>query len=324
MSAILVTGANGFLGSWLTRRLVHDGHTVYALVRKNSDLTELAGCNCQFIYGDICDLQSLNDAFRGIDYVFHTAAYIGYSESERPKMEQVNVGGTKNVLLACQNNQIQRLIYISSVVAIGSAFSKNSLLNEDSEYNVKHLNLGYFETKKRAEDLVLQSPIDSVIVNPSTIYGEGDAKKGSRKVQVKVAQGKFPLYTSGGVNIVDIEDVVEGIILAWKKGRSHQRYILASENILIKDLFNMIAEAAGVSAPKILMPKFVLMILGSLGDFLRKFRVDLSFSKEKAWTTTLYHWYSSEKAQKELGFKTRPARDSIRKSVLWMKKNGLV
>ncbi len=324
MSKVIVTGANGFLGSWLTKKLVEEGHSVYAMVRKSSDLSELNECNCQIVYGDVTDLSSLQIAFSGMDYVFHVAAYIAYSSAEREKMININVHGTAHVLKACKEHNIKRLIYISSVVAIGSSFSSREILSESSDYNVSDLNLGYFETKRQAEDLVKNSDLDFVILNPSTIYGEGDAKKGSRKVQIKVAQGKFPFYTSGGVNVVDIEDVVNGIILAWHKGRRGERYILASENILIKDLFKMIAHAAGVQPPRYYLPRWILFILGGLGDFLNLLGIKSSFSLEKVWTSTLYHWYSNEKAKKELGFQCRPAKESIEKSVLWMKKNKLI
>jgi dihydroflavonol-4-reductase len=213
MSKVLVTGANGFLGSWVTRHLVQQGHEVIALVRKTSDLSELQGVDCQFSYGDITDSVSLEQAAKGREYVFHLAGLIAYKASERNKMELINVQGTKNVIDACRTQQVQRLVYLSSVVAIGAGFTKQQILNESSAYNVGHLNLGYFETKHKAEELVREATqlglIDSVILNPSTIYGAGDAKKGSRKTQVKVAQGKFPFFTSGGVNVVAVEDVME-------------------------------------------------------------------------------------------------------------------
>lgn len=328
MSKVLVTGANGFLGSWVTRHLVQQGHEVTALVRKTSDLSELQGVDCQFSYGDITDSVSLEQAAKGKEYVFHLAGLIAYKSSERNKMELINVQGTKNVIDACRTQQVQRMVYLSSVVAIGAGFTKQQILNESSAYNVGHLNLGYFETKHQAEELVREATqlglIDSVILNPSTIYGAGDAKKGSRKTQVKVAQGKFPFFTSGGVNVVAVEDVVGGIISAWKRGRSGERYILSGENLLIKDLFRLIAEAAGRSAPKYPLPDFLLHGLGAIGDQMDKLGFKGSLSKENAWTATLYHWFDSTKAQKELDFKPQPAKVAIQNSVNWMKETGRI
>ncbi|MFN7455011.1 MAG: NAD-dependent epimerase/dehydratase family protein [Pseudobdellovibrionaceae bacterium] len=328
MSKVLVTGANGFLGSWVTRHLVQQGHEVTALVRKTSDLSELQGVDCQFSYGDITDSVSLEQAAKGKEYVFHLAGLIAYKASERNKMELINVQGTKNVIDACRTQQVQRMVYLSSVVAIGAGFTKQQILNESSAYNVGHLNLGYFETKHQAEELVHEATqlglIDSVILNPSTIYGAGDAKKGSRKTQVKVAQGKFPFFTSGGVNVVAVEDVVGGIISAWKRGRSGERYILSGENLLIKDLFRLIAQAAGRSAPKYPLPDFLLHGLGAIGDQMDKLGFKGTLSKENAWTATLYHWFDSSKAQKELDFKPQAAEVAIQNSVNWMKETGRI
>lgn len=328
MSKVLVTGANGFLGSWLTKRLVEDGHETYALVRKSSDLTELKGIHCQLKFGDVTDLHSLLEAFPGIDTVFHLAGLIAYKKSERAQMERVNVEGTANVLEACRATNVRKLVHVSSVVAVGAGFTPYDILNEESPYNISDLDLGYFETKRQAELLVLeavhQNRVDAVILNPSTVYGPGDARKGSRKTQVKVAQGKFKYYPSGGVNVVSVRDVVDGIISAWQKGRKGERYILAGDNLLIKDLFAIIAKEAGQPAPEKEIPTKFFHILGALGDFLGLLGFSSALSSENAWSATLYHWFDSAKAQRELDFKPRPAQIAIAESVQWMKDNGLL
>lgn len=325
---VLVTGANGFLGSWVTRALVNDGHEVYALVRPKSDISELDGVNCKYLYGDVTDIRSLLEAFKGIEAVFHLAGVIAYKKSERALMDKVNVQGTANVVAVCREHKVKRLVYLSSVVAVGAGFSEQEILNEQSEYNISDLNLGYFETKHEAEKIVKaacdKGEIDAVILNPSTIYGAGDAKKGSRKMQLKVAQGKMKFYTSGGVNVVAVEDVVQGILSAWKNGRKGERYILAGENILIKDLFALIAAEAGVKPPSQLMPDSVLHIVGTIGDFMELCGLKGPLSRENAYTATMYHWFDSSKAQKELGFKPRSAKEAIHNSVQWVKDHGLL
>lgn len=325
---VLVTGANGFLGSWVTRALVNDGHEVYALVRPKSDISELDGVNCKYLYGDVTDIRSLLEAFKGIEAVFHLAGVIAYKKSERALMDKVNVQGTANVVAVCREHKVKRLVYLSSVVAVGAGFSEQEILNEQSEYNISDLNLGYFETKHEAEKIVKaacdKGEIDAVILNPSTIYGAGDAKKGSRKMQLKVAQGKLKFYTSGGVNVVAVEDVVQGILSAWKNGRKGERYILAGENILIKDLFALIAAEAGVKPPSQLMPDSVLHIVGTIGDFMELCGLKGPLSRENAYTATMYHWFDSSKAQKELGFKPRSAKEAIHNSVQWVKDHGLL
>lgn len=325
---VLVTGANGFLGSWLTRALVKQGHEVYALVRAQSDLSELNGVSCNYVYGDITDLDSLYKTFGGMDTVFHLAGLIAYKKADRAKMEKINVFGTENVVDACLTKGVRRLVFLSSVVAVGAGYNRNQILNEESEYNVGKLDLGYFETKRKAEKIVLEAHknkgLDCVILNPSTIYGEGDAKKGSRKTQLKVAQGNFKFYTSGGVSVVAVEDAVDAIISAWKNGRSGERYILSGENITIQELFRLIAEEAGVPAPKTKMPTAVIFALGKIGDIMESMGMKGSLSTENAWTATMFHWFDNSKAKKELGFNPRPAREAIRSSVKWMKENGLL
>lgn len=325
---VLVTGANGFLGSWVTKALVKEGYKVYALIRPGSDTSELDGINCKHVYGDVTDIHSILEAFKGMDSVFHLAGIIAYKKSQRDIMEKVNVDGTANVVSVCRECKVRRLVYLSSVVAIGAGFTPNDILNEESTYNIGHLNLGYFETKHKAEQIVKaacdKNQLDAVIINPTTIYGAGDAKKGSRSMQLKVAQGKLKFYTSGGVNVVAVEDVIAGILTAWKKGRKGERYILAGENILIKDLFAMIAAEAGVKAPSHHLPDSVLHIAGLLGDGMEKMGLKGPLSRENAYTATMYHWFDSSKARNELDFHPRPAREAIHNSVQWMKEHGLL
>ncbi|MGZ3774172.1 MAG: NAD-dependent epimerase/dehydratase family protein [Pseudobdellovibrionaceae bacterium] len=324
---VLVTGANGFLGSWVTKALVNEGHEVYALVRPKSDISELEGVACKYLHGDVTDVHSLLDAFKGMDSVFHLAGVIAYKKSQRSIMEKVNVQGTANVVNVCREHNI-RLVYLSSVVAIGGGFNPNQVLNEDSPYNISDLDLGYFQTKHEAEEIVKKAcakgELEAVILNPTTIYGAGDAKKGSRKMQLKVAQGKMKFYTSGGVNVVAVEDVVQGILSAWKNGRSGERYILSGENLLIKDLFAIIAAEAGVKPPSHLLPNTVLHTVGAVGDFMESVGLKGSLSRENAYTATMYHYFDSSKAQRELNFKPRPAREAIHNSVQWMKDQGLL
>lgn len=325
---VLVTGANGFLGSWVTKALVKEGHDVYALVRPKADLAELDGVDCKYLHGDVTDVHTMLTNFAGMDSVFHLAGVIAYKKNQRALMEKVNVQGTANVVSVCREHKVRRLVYLSSVAAIGAGFTQNEIFTEASTYNIENLDLGYFQTKHEAEKIVKRAcdkgEIDAVIINPSTIYGAGDAKKGSRKMQLKVAQGKLKFFTSGGVNVVAAEDVVDGILKAWKQGRSGERYILAGENILIKDLFRMIAEEAGVTPPTHQLPNALLHGVGAVGDFLEKMGLKGPLSRENAHTSTMYHWFDSKKAQTELDFHPRPARQAIHNSVQWMKDQGLV
>lgn len=321
MKKVIVTGANGFLGSNLCKKLIAHGYDVSVIVRKNSDISELKDLKLTYYYGDVTDIASLKEAFKGHDYVLHLAGLISYKKYDRQKMYQINVVGTENVIHACLSTGIEKLLHLSSVVTIGSSFLPH-IHNEQSEYKIKNLDLGYFETKLEAEKKVMAASqlksLFTICVNPSTIYGFADAKKGSRSNQIKVAQGKLGFYTGGGVNVVSVDDVTDGIILALEKGSNGERYILANENITIKELFQMIARSAGKPAPERHLPTFLLHVAGWIGDRIKK-----GLSSENAYTASMYHWFDNSKAKRELGFAPKKsAQQAIDDSVSWMKQNG--
>lgn len=322
---VLITGASGFVGGHLTNYLADQGLDVHILIR-NPDKFSSSKKITKHV-GDITQPESIIRASQGCHTIFHLAGVVGYSKAQRQEMETVNVGGTQNVITAVEKNKIPKLLHFSSVVAIGASFTPTPL-NERSPYNISHLNLGYFETKRKAEELAFaaskKTGFECISVNPSTIYGYGDALKGSRKVQVKVAQGKFPFYTPGGANIICVEDVVSATYQAWIKGVSGERYILSGENLYIKTIFEMIAQEAGVEPPKIGLSKALLMALGKVGDALELFGKKGPLNSETAWTSTLYHWFDNSKAKKELGLNPKTAREGIKNSVQWMKDNGVL
>lgn len=328
MATALVTGATGFVGSWLVRALVARGEQVYVLHRPSSNLEDLRGLPFVSCLGDVTDAASVAQAVAKVDTVYHLAGVVGYSRAMRATMDKVNIGGTRHVVDAItQRSRTTKLIYMSSVVAVGASFD-GTPLNEDSPFNVSDLNLGYFETKRAAEDIVLQharqGDLHAVALNPSTIYGPGDAKKGSRKTQLKVARGEFPFYTSGGVSIVSVHDIVETLITASTRARSGERYILSGENITIKDLLTRIARLAGQKPPPYYLPKPMVHAIGRVGDLMEKLGRKGPLNSENAWTSLLYHWFDHSKATRELGFNPRPADDALKESVGWMKQEGLL
>ena len=320
---VLVTGATGFIGSWLARFLVETGHEVHILHRARSDLSALEGLPYRSHIGDITDISSLSLCLaENFDTIFHLAGVIGYTPDQREIMERVNVQGTRNLLEGILKHPVRRLVHMSSVVAVGASFDGIEPLSEDSPYNLNQLNLGYFETKRSAEQLILkyqnEKKIDAVIVNPSTVYGPGDAQKGSRKLQTKAALKGLAFYTPGGVSIIDIEDLIQGVIAAWKVGRSGQRYILSGDNITIKELLGEIANIGGQKPPFIELKRPILMGIGLADQQLRKVGLKAPLSLENAWTTTLYHWFDNSKAKLELGLNPKPASFALERSVRWM------
>jgi dihydroflavonol-4-reductase len=243
-------------------------------------------------------------------------------------MERINVIGTANVIQACRSNDVRRLLHFSSVVAVGASLTPTDVLDESSAYNVGRWDLGYFETKRKAErlvkDCVEAGQLDAVIVNPSTIYGASDAEKGSRGVQVKVARGRMPFFTIGGASIIDIDSVVQATFAAWRSGRSGERYILSGENLTIEDIFGLIAKAAGVAPPSHCLPTWLALSLGRCGDIVESLGGRAPLSWESARVATLYHWFKNDKARAELGLRPLPAATAIENSVRWMKERGLL
>lgn len=323
---LLVTGATGFLGGWLVRRLLAEGHDIRIIRRVPAD-DDLAELPLESVPGDVTDRASLIAACRGIDTVFHLAGVIGYSRRLRERMEAVNVGGTANVLAACRELGIRRMVYASSVAAIGVSLD-GVPLTENAPYNLAHLDLGYFETKHRAEELVVEAvrsgEIDAVMVNPTTIYGPGDVRKGSRRTQCNVARGKLRFYPPGGVGVVAVEDVIDAFMAVWQRGRPGERYIVNGENLLFGDLFGLIAGEAGARPPSIRLSRFATLAIGRAGDLLETLGLPHPLTSETAKAAVLRHWFDASKARSELGLTFKPAAQPIAASVRWMRQHGLL
>ncbi|MCB0379056.1 MAG: NAD-dependent epimerase/dehydratase family protein [Bdellovibrionales bacterium] len=324
---VLVTGATGFLGRHLVRRLLELNCEVTILVRPSSHLEPFADLELKKAYGDITDTLALLQACEGKDIVYHLAGFIAYKRTDRKAMEKINVQGTRNVVDACITNKVGALVHLSSVVTIGASRGPKAL-DENAEYNLAKFNLGYFETKRSAEKIIVEAHeehnLNAFLINPSTIYGAGDATKGSRKTQIKVAKGKFKLYPPGGVNVVYVKDVIDAIIAVTERGKPARRYIVCGDNLTIKELFRIIADEAGVKPPSIPIPKLFIKILGKIGDLMTAFGKETSLSSETAVTSTLYHWFDGSRAQRELQLKPTPSRVAIAESISWMKEKGLL
>lgn len=331
---VLVTGATGFLGTHLTAALCARGCDVVALTRASSDTTRLgeaaraakaSGGNLELVIGDITEYRSVKLAAEGAEAIFHLAALNASTRADMERLGSINIEGTRNVLHAGLACKAKKFVHVSSVVAIGAARHPSELIREDSENTHFDAGVRNFETKRRGEELVREAArlnkIWAVVVNPSMIYGPGDALKAARQGNVQIAKGKVPFYTSGGVNVVGVADVVEGILAAWTKGRSGERYILSGENLTMRELFTEIAVAAGQTPPKYKLPNWLLLGAARVSDALGA-RGPLT--RENIRAATLYHWCDNSKAKRELGFSPRPARQAIHDSVSWMRDNGLL
>lgn len=324
MMKVLVTGANGFLGYHLVRKLSMLNYEVKAMVRDASDISTLSELKCEIVKADILDFENLLTCAQNVDVVFHVAGAMSSSQKDNQRLFDVNVTGVKNIIRVCSELKIKRLIHVSSVVSVGVNLKETDPLLTEESFNItKELNFSNYDTKRIGEELVLSSAkngkVDAVVVNPGLIYGSGDAKKIIRKGNIKAARGRLPFYTSGGVNIVAVEDVVEGMIAAIKIGKSGQRYLLTGSNITIKELLTTISKSAGARPPFIKLPSSLLKFLSVIHDFLG---LKGQLSKENIFSATTFHWYDHSKAKKELNFHPMDYKRAIANSVNWMKENN--
>ena len=320
---VLITGATGFLGHHLTEDLIKKGFQVSVFTRRTSSI-DFKDWPVEVFYGDMNDELSLLKATKNQEIVYHLAGLVAYKKSQYHLMEDVNVRGTEKILKACIKNQVPKFLHLSSVASIGAGFTPQ-VINEDFKYNLEKYNLGYFETKRKAEQLVIrafhEAKLKTYLINPSTVYGAGDALKDSRKTQVKVARGLFKFYPPGGVNVVYVKDVIKAIDLCLKNGKPARPYIICGENMTIRELFCRIAHIAGVPPPRIPLPRFLLKILGGVGDVMEKFSLESSLSSETVLIASLYHWFSSRRAREELGWSSTPVNRALEESVSWILKN---
>jgi len=324
--AILVTGATGFIGSHIARKLVERGEHVKVLLRKSSRTSNIDDIDVERVYGDVMDINSVNEALKGCDTLYHTAGVASFRKEDYQKMEDVNVQGTSNILTAALNAGTKKVVHTSSIAAIGVA-PHGGIANEETEYGLDYLGVKYLDTKHRGEQKALElakQGLPVVIVNPSTVIGTGDIYLSSTAFILWFYKKKFPGYMDGTLNMVDVEDVAEGHILAAEKGKVGERYILGNQNFTLLELFNLLEEVTGVPKPKMKIPYFMALASGYFVErilgmsFPNYSTMDLDSVK-----LSKFRWhFDCSKAKKELGYSPSNIEESIRKTVKWFKENG--
>jgi dihydroflavonol-4-reductase len=324
--AILVTGGTGFLGSHITRKLVQRGERVRILLRKTSRTSNINGIDAEMAYGDVLDIDSIKEALKGCETLYHVAGFVSSKKADYKKMEDINVRGTVNVLSAALKAGVKRAVYTSSVAAIG-VDPDGGIANEDTPFTLEHMGIQYVNTKYRAEieaSKFYERGLPLVIVNPSMVIGSGDIYLSSAGFILWFCRRKFPGYIEGGGNFVDVEDVAEGHILAAEKGKIGERYILGNKNLSLKELFGLLEKITGIPSPKVKIPYSLALATGFIAE--RIFRVTspsfVSFDVDSVKLIRLKWDFDSFKAVQELGFSQTPIEETLEKTVRWFKDNG--
>lgn len=324
----LVTGATGFVGSAVARRLLVAGHNVRVLARPGSDRSNLAGLDLEISEGDLNDAGSLNQACQGCNTLFHVAADYRLWARYPQHMLDTNIAGTRNLMRAALDAGIGRVVYTSSVATLG-LLPGDTPSDEKTPVTFGDMIGIYKQSKFLAEAeirrLINEEGLPAVIVNPSTPVGPRDIKPTpTGRMIVEAASGKMPAYVDTGLNIVHVDDVAEGHLLAFEHGEIGMRYVLGGEDMSLRDILLEIAAITGRAAPRIRMPHNAILPMAYAAEAWTRLTggdepfvtVDgVRMAKKKMY-------FSSERAKAALGYTARPPRAAFEDAVAWFREKG--
>jgi dihydroflavonol-4-reductase len=324
---IAITGGNGFIGSQLAAVHSERGHTVRVLVRPSSDLTNLRSLTVEHCPGDVRNLDSLLRAFDDCELVFHTAAVVSFWKPLYQLQHEVNVLGTRNVVTAARRAGVRRLVHTSSIAALGHP-ADGLFADETTAFNWDGSVAGYKRSKYEGELEIkrgIEQGLDAVIVNPAVVIGPGDVHFNGGDFIRSVARGFVPFYIHGGGNIAFVDDVVRGHITAAEKGRTGERYILGGENLTHRQIFQTIAQIIGKPAPRIPLPVAVVKAAARVLDVISSMTGKKPLlTPELVSGAGLLNWYSTAKAERELGYTITPFRTAVERTYQWYREQGLL
>ena len=322
----LVTGATGFVGAALARTLIAAGWQVRALTRAGSDPRNLRTLAVERIVGDLTDAPSLERAVAGCEAVFHAAADYRLWVPDPQTMYRANVDGTRNLLEAARRAGVQRIVYTSSVACIGLP-ADGSVGTEDTPVSLESMVGHYKRSKFLAERVALEAagqgaPV--VIVNPAAPVGPRDVKPTpTGQIVLDAALGRTPAYVDTGLNIVHVDDVAAGHVLAFHRGRPGERYILGGENLPLREILVEITRLAGRAPPRIRLPHGVVLPIAYLAEgFARLTGKPTRVTVDSVRMARKRMYFSSEKAARELGYRYRPAALAFADALEWFRAEG--
>ncbi len=320
----LVTGANGFVGSAVVRCLLAAGHEVRAFVRPGSDRRNVMKLPIEIAEGDLRDATSLKRAVTGCNYLFHVAADYRLWVPNPAIMYDINVNGTKALILAGAEAGMERMVYTSSVATLG--WNSNSEPADEETLSdlasiAGHYKRSKFLAEQMVQQLVREHQFPLVIVNPSTPIGPRDVKPTpTGRIVLDTLRGKMPAYVDTGLNVAHVDDIAHGHLLAYKKGKCGERYILGGDNMTLLQILQTIDTITGKPTKRRSIPVKLMLPLAHTMEMVAK----ITKTEPRATVDSIHMakkkmFFSSAKAARELGYQSRPAVEAIQDAIDWFK-----
>ena len=325
----LVTGASGFVGSAVMRELLAAGHEIRALVRPQSNRRNLQGLPVEIIEGDLRDRDSLRRAVKDCDNLFHVAADYRLWIPEPDVMYDTNVRGTQELIMAAADAGMKRMVYTSSVATLGSAQDGTPATEETPsalDTMTGHYKRSKFLAEETVRKLTARDQLPLVIVNPSTPIGPRDVKPTpTGRIVLDTIRGQMPAYVDTGLNVVHVDDVARGHLLAFERGKPGERYILGGENLTLLQILTIIDQITGIRRRRIRLPhNLVLPVAWCMEKWADVTGLEPRATVDGVRMAKKKMFYSSDKATRELGYQFRPAREALQDAIAWFMSNGYV
>ncbi|MCL5778336.1 NAD-dependent epimerase/dehydratase family protein [Limibaculum sp. FT325] len=323
---MLVTGASGFVGSAVVRHLIRSGRTVRVMVRRDSDRRNLAGLPVETVVGDLTKPETLPGAVRGCAGLFHVAADYRMWVPDRDRMFAANVEGTRHLMLAAAEAGVERIVHTSSVATLGIV--PGGVADEETPVSFSDMIGPYKQSKFLGEAAVreLQAAhgLPVVIVNPSTPIGPHDIRPTpTGKMVLDAASGRMPAYVDTGLNIVHVDDVAAGHLLAFEKGVPGERYILGGENMTLREILTVIADLSGRTAPWVHLPHSSVLPIAQVAElFGRLTGIEPFVTVDAVRLARKRMFFSPAKAERLLGYCARPAVEALRAAIDGFREQG--
>jgi dihydroflavonol-4-reductase len=329
---ILVTGATGFIGSHVARQLVNQGHTVRIFARKGSNADILADLSANPLMeraeGDLRDSASIERAMSGVRRVFHVAADYRLWTPRPEEIYETNVEGARRVLDAAHRAGVERIVYTSTVATIAVP-RHGALPDEKTQSGIDEMIGHYKRSKFLAEQEALSaaaSGVPVVIVNPTAPVGPGDWKPTpTGRIILDFLNGKMPAYVDTGLNVVAVEDIAAGHLLAAEKGRIGERYILGARNMTLKQILDALSAITGRPAPRVRLPHAVALAAGYADEFISRLRGrEPQIPVEGVKMSRHRMFVKSDKADRELGYRPGSVEAALERAVRWYESHGYI